>query len=1355
MRLDNLIYDPAGTNNGLDATIVKGSFVFITGNVGSAQGEGVSIDTPAGTIGIRGTSGGVVQDPQSGAWIFTLFRDPNGHLSHFTVTNPAGEQLLDQEFQTTEVAGLHIAPAQTIVLSPAQASALFADALHMLQQQFPDLQQHSELENIIPAAGEEQQYAVDPGQLLATPASLSALYGLEALGTALADLLGNDTEHQWGGAPPPIDGGPPTFLPVNENTFSLPPQTNTVTEDANPDSTDGDVLASNSLVVTAVDGITVEPGGADVVGVYGTLHLNVNGTYTYTLDNADPDVQALGAGQTAKDVFSYTASDGHGHVATATLTITVTGTNDAPVAAADVNTVPEDSGSVSGNVLANDSDVDKSDVLALSAVDGSADNVGTAIEGIYGTLQLNANGSYSYTPDDSKTAVQALGAGETATDEFSYTVSDGHGGSANATLTITVTGTNDPPVANPDEATTAEDTPVTIAVLGNDTDVDGDPLTVSSASALHGTVVINDNGTLTYTPAANYNGPDTISYTANDGTVDSNVATVAVTVTPVNDPPVAVNDDPVTTAEDTAVTVTVLGNDTDVDGDPLTVSSASALHGTVIINDNGTLTYTPAANYNGPDTISYTANDGTVDSNVATVAVTVTPVNDPPVAVDDSVTTAEDTPILVSMLANDTDTENDPLTAVIVSGPTHGTLTVNADGGYVYTPNADYNGSDSFTYKANDGAADSNVATVSITVTAVNDAPVAHNDSLSGAEDTTFQIAAASLLGNDTDADHDALTIASVGPAAHGTVTLNQDGSVSYAPGSNYNGPDSFTYTVSDGHGGTSSAQVSLTVTPVNDPPVANNDSYHVVQGNTLTVNAVSGVLANDTDVDGDKLTVAVSTGPAHGQLTLNTDGSFSYTPTATYDGPDSFKYTVSDGHGGTAEGQVTIGIDDSVPRAIGESVTVADTAHKTIDLVIILDRSGSMNDPSGVPGVSTRLELARAAIAALFESYQSVADLHIQIVDFSDSAASSGWLASPEDANAYLAGLTAGGGTNYTAAIDTAMTAYAGAPAAAKTEVYFLSDGVPTAGEGLSADKTAQWEGFLSGNHVDKALAIGIGTGIDAGDPDLAAVAYPNGDPHNPIIVTQPAQLIPTLVATIANPVSCNVIANDDFGADGKGNVGGGGLLSIKIDGVTYSFDGTKIVNDANATVIAGAALVEPTLLGGLLEFHFDSGNYTYTPPDVTATKSENFAYTIVDGDGDQATATLHVDVTNSGLSVADPSVIFGKDPAGATNESLAGGTRDDIMSGGAGDDTVSGGDGNDHIQGGAGNDSLLGGAGADILIGGDGTDSLVGGDGDDRIVVGTGDNADGGAGNDIILLTDNSNFGSVHGGGTDAVDL
>src|SRR5262249_18711795 len=193
-------------------------------------------------------------------------------------------------------------------------------------------------------------------------------------------------------------------------------------------------------------------------------------------------------------------------------------------------------------------------------------------------------------------------------------------------------------------------------------------------------------------------------------------------------------------------------------------------------------------------------------------------------------------------------------------------------------------------------------------------------------------------------------SITGVGTAGHGSVALNADGSVTYTPTGNYNGPDSFSYTISDGHGGTSTAQVNLTVTPVNDPPQAVGDTYHMTQGQTLTVNAANGVPPNDTDVDphswaGTRVTVA----PLHGQLTLNADGSFSYTPDKTYDGSDSFTYGVSDGHGGTSTAQVAITIDDSVPKAVGESVTVADAAHKTVDLVLILDCSGSMNRPSRV----------------------------------------------------------------------------------------------------------------------------------------------------------------------------------------------------------------------------------------------------------------------------------------------------------------------------------------------------------------------------------------------------------------------
>src|SRR5438445_201431 len=202
----------------------------------------------------------------------------------------------------------------------------------------------------------------------------------------------------------------------------------------------------------------------------------------------------------------------------------------------------------------------------------------------------------------------------------------------------------------------------------------------------------------------------------------------------------------------------VLSNDVDVDGDALTaIVVSSPTHGTLTLNTNGSVSYSPAANYNGPDSFTYKARDGVADSNVATVSITVVPVNDPPVAGNDNYTTNEDTTLTVAapgVLANDTDVDGDVLTAIVVSGPTHGTLTLGANGSISYTPAADYNGLDSFTYRANDGTANSNVATVTITVVAVNDAPVANNDSYSTNEDTPLTVAAPGLLANDPHVDN-------------------------------------------------------------------------------------------------------------------------------------------------------------------------------------------------------------------------------------------------------------------------------------------------------------------------------------------------------------------------------------------------------------------------------------------------------------------------------------------------------------------------------------------------------------------------------------------------------------------------
>jgi VCBS repeat-containing protein len=291
---------------------------------------------------------------------------------------------------------------------------------------------------------------------------------------------------------------------------------------------------------------------------------------------------------------------------------------------------------------------------------------------------------------------------------------------------------NQAPVANNDGYSTNEDTTLNVAapgVLGNDTDADSDPLTahLSSGPSHASSFTLNLNGSFTYTPDTNWNGTDSFQYRAYDGSLYSNVATVQITVNAVNDAPVADND-AYTTDEDTTLNVAapgVLDGDTDADGDPLTaqLDTGPAHAQSFMLNPDGSFLYDPDLNWFGTDTFTYHANDGTADSNVAIVTITVNPVNDPPVANDDDYETDEDVVLNVAapgVLGNDTDVENDPLTAVLDDGVDHGTLVLNADGSFTYTPNADFAGIDTFTYHANDGDLDSNIATVTITVYATH-----------------------------------------------------------------------------------------------------------------------------------------------------------------------------------------------------------------------------------------------------------------------------------------------------------------------------------------------------------------------------------------------------------------------------------------------------------------------------------------------------------------------------------------------------------------------------------------------------------------------------------------------------------
>ena len=305
---------------------------------------------------------------------------------------------------------------------------------------------------------------------------------------------------------------------------------------------------------------------------------------------------------------------------------------------------------------------------------------------------------------------------------------------------------------------------------------------------------------------------------------------------------------------------------------------------------------------------------GTLQGTSGSEVVNDNAVNYAPVAGDDAVSTSEDTPLVISaasLLANDSDVDQDTLSVQSFTQGANGTVVDNGDGTFTYTPNADFNGVDSFTYTVSDGNGGTDTATVTLTVNAVNDAPVAGDDAVSTNEDTPLVISTASLLANDSDADLDTLSITGFTQGTNGTVVDNGDGTFTYTPNADFNGVDSFTYTVSDGQGGTDTGTVTVTVNPVNDAPVAGDDAVSTNEDTPLVISAAS-LLANDSDVDLDTLSVQSFTQGANGTVVDNGDGTFTYTTNADFNGVDSFTYTVYDGNGGTDTGTVTVTVTAS-----------------------------------------------------------------------------------------------------------------------------------------------------------------------------------------------------------------------------------------------------------------------------------------------------------------------------------------------------------------------------------------------------------------------------------------------------------
>jgi hypothetical protein len=479
--------------------------------------------------------------------------------------------------------------------------------------------------------------------------------------------------------------------------------------------------------------------------------------------------------------------------------------------------------------------------------------------------------------------------------------------------------------------------------------------------AQHGKVHLFANGSFNYTPNEGFYGIDTFVYRG-VGRPGSDAATVSIFVLQTKVAPVA-EDDFYQVDEDTTLIVNtpgVLGNDTDLNQNTLIVTVLDQpQHGSLILNEYGSFEYTPDANWYGEDQFNYTVSDGELTDS-GNVIISVLPINDPPVAVDDYLVMNEDDSIVLDIaLANDTDADADILTmGIIGEAPRNGALYF-LNGQWIYEPDPNYYGNDSFTYEAQDNESNSAPATITIEVLSINDPPVASDELFGVLEDTPLTVDAPGVLLNDSDGngENEPISAVLVNTTEHGTLLFNPDGSFTYIPDLNYFGTDSFQYLVNDGDLDSNVATTTLEIAPVDDPPVVNDDVYETDEDEVLVVEA-PGVLANDVDIDQETLIATLIIGTEHGEILFNIDGSFAYSPDADWYGVDTFQYIASDENVETLIGWVTITVNpvNDIPHTQAESYETT-----TDELLTTTENDGVLANDYDVDGDILSVTLSEA----------------------------------------------------------------------------------------------------------------------------------------------------------------------------------------------------------------------------------------------------------------------------------------------------------------------------------------------------------------------------------------------------------
>jgi VCBS repeat-containing protein len=1112
-------------------------------------------------------------------------------------------------------------------------------------------------------------------------------------------------------------------------------------------------------------------------------------SYSYTLADNEAHPTANGANSLTEN-FDVVATDTDGSTASGQINVNIV--DDLPTAHADAASVAE-GGTVSGNVLNND--VGGADGPAVTGAvvgvragaDTSTSAIGglnSQINGTYGYLTLDANGNAVY--HSNPNAVNGPG----AVDVFTYTVRDFDGDESTTTITIDVYNSclkavSDSDVTVYEKALDLNQDGQDLAagsVVGSDPGSTGETASgtlvgsvtgavgaisyalVGSATGNYGQIVLNANGTYTYTltsPATTTphadDGANSLSETFTYQATDSlgNVVTSSIVVSIVDDVPKALNDSNADNATEAQLTLTGNVLDNDVQGadrvasGPVTAGTFTGTYGTLVLNANGTYTYTLDVNDadfnnlhgggNGTETFAYTITDSDGDTSTANLVLNIHN-NDDPVCLDGLNVKGGELTVYERNLSDGSSPNTSALTqsgsftvtaldglqtltvggiAVVSNGvaaglpqsvvsPLGSTFTITgydpATGvvSYSYTlvdneAHPDANGANSLSENFAVVATDTDGSTASgqINVNIVDDLPTAHADATSVEEGGTVS---GNVLENDIGgADGPAVSGAVIGVRAgadtstsaigglnsqingsYGYLTLDANGNAVYHSNPNaVNAPgavDVFTYTVRDSDGDESTTTLTIDVhnsclVAVGDTDVTvyekaldlSKDGADLAPGTVTgsepgnTGETASGTLVGSLSGGSGAITytlVGNATG-SYGQLQLNADGTYTYTLTSApktapnaSDGAntlsETFTYQATDALGNSTTSTLVVNIVDDVPKAVASDRSVT-AVEIDSNVLIVLDISGSMADASGVPGLS-RLALAKQAIGALLDKYDDLGDVKVQLVTFSSNAAdrTTVWV-DVATAKTLLAGLNAGGGTNYDAAVAVMQTAFntSGKLTGAQNVGYFFSDGKPNEGDIGTADEAAL-KNFLDANNI-KNYAIGLGSGVSNANLDPLAYDGINHTDTNAVVVTDLNQLNSVLSGTVQGaPVTGSLLGEGgSFGADG------GFIKSIVVDGTSYTYDPKALSGQGSLTASGGAnhgtfntannTVSIATNNSGTLVVNLDTGEYSYTSQKTTAVViTENIGFTVSDNDGDLASSTLTVKVIPNAPPVA-----------------------------------------------------------------------------------------------------------------------